>query len=239
MFNIIFILLFILLLINYNYIIKYYLLFLYYTYIIKNNYKKNKWIVLLTTCINIENSNNKKDIEERKDIYIKQINRWLNETTLPIFVVESSGYTFDEIKNDRLNVISFKINKKLASSSQYEATSILFALDKINKLNIDYTHVLKVTGRYFLPNIEKILNSNENYDLYIQTLKNHNSKFQNCEYYGMRKELLKEFAEYVKDNNILMEHKLYNFLFNLTFINIGPFKNDIPRGGDKMIIRNL
>jgi hypothetical protein len=227
----------IILLLKYYYIIKYYLLFLYYKYIIKSSCKKNKWIVLLTTCVNVENLNNKKDINERKLIYIKQINRWLNETNLPIFVVESSGYIFDEIKNNKLTVFSFKINKKLASSSQYEATSILYALDRIN---INYTHVLKVTGRYFLPNIENILlNSKQDFDLYVQTVKNHFAKFQNSEYYGIRKKLLKEYAEYVKNNNVIMEHKLYELVLNHTFINIGPFLNDIPRGGDKLIIKYL
>lgn len=36
-----------------------------------------------------------------------------------------------------------------------------------------------------------------------------------------------------------MEHHLYNFSLNYKYEILGPFDNNIPRGGDKLIIRNL
>ena len=70
---------------------------------------------------------------------------------------------------------------------------------------------------------------------------NHNKKWQNTEYYGIRKELLIPMVENVIQNSNLMENNFYNFINNNKFkiITLGPFNNNIPRGGDGIIITNL
>lgn len=204
-----------------------------------NNYyndysnNKNKWIILLTTAVNND--------EERKKIYINAINKWLNNTSFDIFVIESSNYNFDEIQNDRLYVHTFNFNEKLSSSSQYEARSILNILNNI-KNNDKYnesTHILKVTGRYYLDNIETVLNNLENdKDLYLQIHRNNDKKWQHSEYIGIRKNLLEQLANTIKDEG-LFENKLYDFSLDKDYIQFGPFKNNIRRGGDNLLLSDL
>jgi len=199
---------------------------------------QNRWIVLLTTAVN-NPEKSMPDTDYRKELYTKQINRWLNETKYDVVVVESSGYTFPDIQHDRLHKISITIDKKLPSSSQYEAISILYALQQI--ANTEYyrkcTHILKVTGRYFLENIERVLNSSEqDKDLYLQ--KHFTDGWQNSEYYGIRKWLYNSFIKNIKVSG-LMEAGLCQFAVNKTVQRIGTFPNNIRRGGDNMLITNL
>ena len=201
---------------------------------------KNKWIVLLTTAVS-SSSNKITDTEYRKNLYSEQILKWLNKTNFMIVVVESSGYNYPNINNERLYKVSFKITEKFSSSSQYEANSILYALNEIS--NCDFykncTHILKVTGRYFLDNIENHLNSKpQNKDLYLQKHRNDKIKWQNSEYYGIRKQLFPVFLENVKTIG-LMEKELWKFSINKTGCHIGYFENNIRRGGDKLLIKNL
>jgi hypothetical protein len=150
----------------------------------------NNWIVLLTTAVN--NFNNTMQYSDyRKQLYNYQILQWLKRTNYKIVVVESSGYDFPDIVNERLHKVIFKFNSGLASSSQYEAQSILYALNDIKNEAFynNCTHILKVTGRYFLENIEEHLNSQPQYkDLYLQKHRNDSIKWQNSEYYGIKKE---------------------------------------------------
>lgn len=203
----------------------------------------NKWVVLLTTAININNDiNDINDIENRKIIYSNQIGNWLTKTNMHIFVIESTGYGFPKINHDRLIKITTKL-PKMASSSQSEAASISFALNEMkdNAYFKNCSHVLKVTGRYFLNNIENKLKSiKPDLDVYLQIHKNHDIKWQNTEYYGIKKELFNPFIETVLNIGI-MESKFYNFILsnNLKTQNLLPSKNNIPRGGDKLIINPL
>lgn len=218
----------------------------YYHYFKKEFFENNekKWIILLTTCVsptlntNIKSNN---EMEERKNLYIKQINRWLNETPYYIYVVESSGYDFPEIKHDRLKVFTFIPSNKYSSSSQYEAASIIYAIENLEEEE-EYkksNFILKVTGRYFLENIENVLkNINKEKDIYIQIHRNDSDNWQNSEYYGMSKKDLQEFIQTVKDNGI-MEKKLYEYTKNKNYQQIGPFKNNVKRGGDGLVLEDL
>lgn len=202
----------------------------------------NKWIILLTTAVNVNG-----EIEYRKQLYKTQILKWLKNTNYYIYVVESTDVDLN-ITHERLKFISFElptiqISSQCESRSRGEAISMSYLLDQIkDDANfIDCTHILKVTGRYFLQNINNVLNEcTHNLDVYLQHHYNHNIKWQNTEYYGIRKNILNKFLLTVL-NEGLMEHKFYDFIFKnkLTFDRIGPFKNNIERGGDKMLIRYL
>jgi len=200
----------------------------------------NNWIVLLTTAVsNISNTFH--DIEYRKQLYYKQILQWLEKTNYIIVVVESSGYNFPNIEHDRLHKITFKFSQPMPTSSQYEANSILYALDNIKNCEFykNCTHILKVTGRYFLPDIEKHLNSKpQDKDLYLQRHRDNNIRWQNSEYYGIRKELFHSLLKYVKIRG-LMENELWRFSIGKSGCHIGYFENNIRRGGDNLLIKNL
>jgi hypothetical protein len=193
----------------------------------------------LTTAINSP-ENLIKDQDFRKVLYHTQIKKWLNETNYDIVVVESSGYDFPEIEHERLHKVIFTINYSLPSSSQYEAVSISYALKEIRNKDfyINCSHILKVSGRYFLKDITNHLNNvKQNKDLYLQ--KHYQVNWQNSEYYGIRKELFDLFIEGgVKQIN-LMEYELSKFSVNKSMCRIGTFPNDIRRGGDNMLISNL
>jgi hypothetical protein len=158
-----------------------------------------------------------------------------------IFVVESSGYSFPEITNDKLYVFSFSQDKKPNSSSQGEANSIIKILENI-KDNDDYincSHIMKVTGRYYLKDIETVLNDAEqDKDLYLQIHRNDAINWQNSEYFGIRKEMMTDCVESILEDGF-MENRLYEFSLDKTFTTIGPFENNIRRGGDNQLIQNM
>jgi hypothetical protein len=205
--------------------------------------KENNWIVLISTCVNPlnQNYNNIHEIRFRKDLYTYQIKRWLSETNMKIVVVESSGYTFPNIIHDRLTVISFIIDNKYDSSSQYEARSLIYAIEKIKEEDYfkNCTHILKVTGRYFLKNVENVLeNSEKDLDLYLQYWRHDENKWQNTEYFGIRRDELVPMLEPIMDIG-LIENNLFNYSVDKKYCFIGKFPNNIPRGGDKKLYTEL
>ena len=78
--------------------------------------KKNKISIILTCCVNVNFNIGclyQTDKHERINIYVKAINKWIDETTLNIIVVESSGYSFPELQskvNNRFQIITFDAN---------------------------------------------------------------------------------------------------------------------------------
>jgi len=203
----------------------------------------NKWIVLLTTCIKTSN-NSSDDQDYRRDLYKTQIQKWLNNTNYDIVVVESSGCdSFSEFKcNNRLHVYTTIINSG-GTSSQGEANSMMYVIDQIKNEHfyLSCTHILKVTGRYYLSNIEHVLQTfpKHNMNMYVQQHKNSSIRWQNSEYYGIKKELLKDLLEPVAHTGY-MEHRLYDFIdINRNACILPSFPNDIARGGDGLIINPL
>lgn len=203
---------------------------------------KNNWIVLLTMCVNPNQldkdpSKNVNEISNyRKELYTNVINNWLNKTSLPIYVVESSGYNFDDIKNERLVVFSFN-GEPQPNSTVAEAKSILYALEQLKNYDINYTHILKVTGKYYLDDIESTLNIlPPDYDIYTQQHCNQEWGQQNTEYYGIKKDLFFEFANTCGYN---MESHMFHFMKNKKSAQFPiTFSNNIARNaGD--IITNL
>jgi succinylglutamate desuccinylase len=201
----------------------------------------NKYAILLSSCVSPFNSKNEADINYRRELYTTQIKSWLSDTNLPIYVVESSGYTFPDIQHDRLKVFSFTMDSGKASSSQYEAISVQYALSHMKQLPEyeSYTHIIKVTCRYFLDGIEKVLSEVEqDCDAYLQKHFNPSMSWNNSEYFALRKELMDQFTKRVSHIG-LMENELFKFTQNLKYIRIGGFPNTHPRGGDKMVIKSL
>ncbi len=201
----------------------------------------NKYAILLTSCVTPFNSKDEVESNYRRELYTTQIKRWLSDTTLPIYVVESSGYTFPDIQHERLKVYSFKMDSGKASSSQYEAVSIQYALSHMKQLPEykTYTHILKVTCRYFLEGIEQVLSEVEqDCDAYLQKHFNQSNSWNNSEYFSLRKEQMDEFSKNIM-NIGLMENELFKYTKNLKYIRIGGFPNTHPRGGDKLVINSL
>lgn len=203
-----------------------------------------KWTVLLTSCVVPFGCTDIDEITYRKNIYLEQISKWLDNTPLNIFVVESSGFNFsDFIHHERLHCITFTFESAHASSSQYEAISIMHAIDYMNAFECyqNCTHILKVTARYYLENIMETLDAipmDEEINLFLQIHRNDSIQWQNSEYYGISRDKLYSFVHGVKDIGY-MEHELYDYSTKNKFSFIGPFPNKIARGGDKLTINPL
>ena len=129
------------------------------------------WAILLTTTVHVDDTNHlyQKNKEERIQTYLASIHQWLL-TDLPIVVVENSGYTFPDLKGTRVEVITFKNEEdkefhsflksliQLKGKGLYEIRSIRYAYEH-SRLLKQCTHFMKVTGRYFIPSLEGILQS--------------------------------------------------------------------------------
>ena len=197
-----------------------------------------KFAILLTSCVR---NNNQDDL--KMSYYLKAIDSWLNNTNLPIFIVESSGYTFPEFKNTRLNVCSFDLQNE-PSSSQYEAKSILFAMGQFKEDLKEYTHILKVTARYYIDSntdrFENILSNLEDVDIVLQSQVNHDIVWNNSEFFGFRNGLEHEILNHILQQGF-MENAIYNFSKNHTYARLSPMNNvyNVKRGGDGLIVNPL
>ncbi len=200
---------------------------------IKNIDKKSykKWAIILTTAVDLKNK------DERKKLYTKQIERWLNETDLDLFVIESTNTGFSDIlPHPRLKIIIKDISKD-QSSSQSESQSLLQALEEIPK---EYNYIFKVTGRYFLKDFDSVLKDLPDADIYLQKHCNDILSFQNSEYFGMERNLLIEMLKRIEKIG-MMEINIYQFIKdnNLKFYRLEPFFNDVRRGGDNALLNPL
>jgi hypothetical protein len=109
--------------------------------------------------------------EERKNTYVKSIKQWLDKTKFKICVVENSGYTFPELEEyikeygNRFEIITFNeltlppelqhlvYNNSKGASEMY---SIINAYSN-TKFKQSINFVIKITGRYFIPELENFL----------------------------------------------------------------------------------
>jgi hypothetical protein len=206
----------------------------------KENFTNNsEWVVILTTCVTpLAYTKTDEEIKERKEGYEHSINRWMNETNLPIYVVESSGYGFDDLvekykDTGRFFVYTFTPDKSvIISASVGECDSLVFCLKKMKETDIyqKSKYVLKVTGKYFLKGVEDILkNVPKDKDLFLQKFRHNNDGgFQNSEYFGMKKE---NFEYFIQNNKITplssMEKNLFDYSnINNNWTTIGYFPND-------------
>jgi hypothetical protein len=174
---------------------------------------RTKWCILLTTTVNVHNINaiHQKKKEERIKTYLTSIRQWLL-TDLPIVVVENSGYTFPELKGTRVEVITFNSEKdtefnhffstllKSKDKGIYELRSIRYACEH-SKIIKHCTHMMKVTGRYYIPSLDCIL---KKLPYKTKAVRQHNS--YQCEVLGCRKDYIESVFDYItmnKDNKII------------------------------------
>jgi hypothetical protein len=106
------------------------------------------------------------DASERIQTYLKSIQQWLKKTNFNIVVVENSGYTFPELDEekemykDRFEVITLDETiepthlRNSPSKGESEMFSIYYAF-KTSKIRSSF--MIKVTGRFFIPELEEYL----------------------------------------------------------------------------------
>lgn len=197
--------------------------------------------ILLTMCYR----NYEKDTY-KKELYDSCISGWIKEKKT-IFIVESSMYKFpDSLKSDNIHICSFDIEYN-GDSSNMESRSILHALEYFEKQLKDYTHILKITGRYFIPTIYEHLNISNNIDFIFQHSNTPIIRSQNSEIFGFKKELGIKVFNTIINKSYIMEKYLYtiynpdNSLCNYKYIILPPIENinNVKRGGDGLVVNPL
>lgn len=117
---------------------------------------QNKYCILLTMYI-----------KNKEQLYYNIVNRWLNETSLDIYIVDSSN-TGLQIIHPRLYQYKFEQGDKFVTSnpSKYEINSISKIINHFNFKKYDM--IIKITGKYFIPNFESYIKTIDSADLILQ-----------------------------------------------------------------------
>lgn len=166
--------------------------------------------------------------DDRRQMYVHRVKRWLNETSLDIYTVESSGELLN-IKHPRLYQYTFKQEEydpesvEAVNKTILERNSILNAYNNFKEYFKNYDIIFKVTGKYFIPSLEKIIRHiKPDCILLFQHL--HNTKYeeQNTEITGYHSSILYEITNsiqkikktdyqpsYEKQIKTIQKHKTY------------------------------
>lgn len=124
--------------------------------------------IILTATVNVDNKIHtltQKNGSQRADIYRKSIMRWLRYTRFKVIVVENSSFhdlLSPEVLSkyrDRLEFICFEDPVISKSKGQHESYAINYALYKSNLIH-ESDYIIKITGRYFVPDLESLLAEN-------------------------------------------------------------------------------
>ena len=157
---------------------------------IKND-KPVKCCILLTSYI-----------KNREEMYYNIVNRWLNESNFDIYLVDSSNQGINII-HPKLHQFKFEQSDNFVTSnpSFYEINSILKASQYFDFKNYDM--VIKITGKYFIPQLEACIDYLPNADIIFQNRTDTHG--QNTEIVCIKSKLLNKYTK-----NITFEEYMYN-----------------------------
>jgi hypothetical protein len=191
--------------------------------------------IILTTTVNVKNNINtlkQVDKDQRAAIYRKSIMRWLRYTRFKIVVVENSSFnsllSSDVLTQykDRLEFLCFEDPVISKSKGQHESYAINYALAYSDLIcTVDY--IIKITGRYFVPELESLLAEHLGPD--IDYIRQHISK--RCEIIGCRytkAEHLFEYPmtiEYVEAEYDQRLKNVENSTYRLPYVQVTTVKN--------------
>lgn len=132
------------------------------------NKKRYPLVVVLTACVNPNGMSYTvlQDTTERKRQYVESLNYYLQTTLLPIVFIENSNIDFSNefqpwIDSGRLEYITFDGNSdfdKIKGKGYGEAMMLLYAIEHSSMLR-QSKHLLKITGRLQVQNINRIASS--------------------------------------------------------------------------------
>ena len=175
----------------------------------------------------------------RRSIYEDRVKKWLEQTNFEIFVVDSSGQYLNQ-KNKRLHQYSFKQEKQFARSNPtiYERDSILNAFEYFKNYFINFDIIFKVTGKYFIPNLENQLKYiPKDAELILQ---NRSDTYgQNTEIIGIKTSLIKPIISLLNSRNNF-ETTISKIKNNYKYYRLPSLKlNDYTKRGDSRILKEL
>ena len=155
--------------------------------------------IILTTTVHVQAKVYlfQTDKNERAAVYAKKIKQWLYESNFRIVVVENTGYTFEELNEekenfkDRFEVISYVESELEAADflidNPYKGASEIFAIGyayKMSQLCQMAEFIIKITGRFFVPGLEDYL---KDFDLSLYDVLTQN-RTNRCEMLGCHKD---------------------------------------------------
>ena len=157
----------------------------------------------------------------RKEMYSSRIEWWINNTSLPIYVVDSSNNGFPELIEkykslDRLHIFVFDQTKYIRSKrfhqTKYEVLSLKMAYEHFEKEWQKYTCIIKITGKYVLPDLENELKEIPfKNDLILQY--RHKLNWQNTEILGIKRQIYDHLLTWLSTApGKLFERQLSSFL---------------------------
>lgn len=131
--------------------------------------------IILTSTVNVNPCKSyvyQRDKTQRIDTYLKSILQWLTKTNFNIVLVENSGHSYEELKNEkelyknRFEVITFDENdleeanylKKNDSKGASEMFAINYAYHHSKLINLS-NFIIKITARFFVNELESYLSS--------------------------------------------------------------------------------
>jgi hypothetical protein len=174
---------------------------------INSSINGNDIFILLTTAVIPRAYNNTdkvnhaiNNVNTRLEVYKNTINEWLSKTNLIIHIVDSTGYKFEEFSNNpRIKICSFTNNNDWGGGpTPYEAYAILHAYNYFELWN--YDKIIKITGKYFIPNMEKII-SNIPLDADIIFQYSHTNTYQQSEIFGCKTKYLIDIMNMILKNS--------------------------------------
>lgn len=194
-------------------------------------------VILLTATINPNGMSftQLQDPNIRLDQYIQAINFYLNETSYKIVFVENSGidisYIFTKAINaGRVEILSFLGNdyNKSRGKGLGEARIIEYALEHSIFIS-NCTHIIKITGRLIVPNINRVLthlNFKLNADLQVDF---HFRNMPKTMFFVCTKSWIQniyDYEKYIDDSNgFYFEHMIYKMMLEIPKSNVLPFLN--------------
>jgi hypothetical protein len=191
--------------------------------------------ILLTMCA---------DTEEKVEMYKNVLNHWLNSSTFIIFSVDSSGSDkFSLSTNPRWKPFSFRQFSSKKNTSCLEVDSIMNAYKQFKADWNFFDLVVKVTGKYFLPDFESVVKKvSKETNLLLQ---NTHKVFpivgmteQNSEIFGINPSLIPDFVNHFRKRNGYIEHSLSNYrtpkTFRLPKLKVSPLTKYPRRSGNTL-----
>lgn len=153
-------------------------------------------------------TNGRKDIDTRKSDYLSSIGKYYSLTSLNLVVAENSGYDLSFLKEkfpegDRVEYISINDNQSASiyGKGHAEKQLLRYVLKNSKFLN-NKDFFFKVSGRYFSPDVETIIDSINTKDIdSVQRFPEQNGNIPTV-FFGARKE---KFLSFFKDSLIISD----------------------------------
>jgi len=187
------------------------------------------YTLLLTSTIYVNNCwfLQRNDPNDRIKDLKESLSKWFQNTTFNIVFVDNSNIDVSILREfidkyeDRFEVLTYDGNRypREFGKGFGERDSINYALEH-SKFMKNNGYILKCTGRYFLSNLNNILNSIDHLEKYdaIVYKDNEDQSMNYSEFYYINKEIFKKYIYDIELNDskgIWMEHALMHVLKNI------------------------